>query len=137
MTMPSENVTLTRFRWFFLVAAVYDMALGLAFFVFGGQIFDWLGMAEAPHISYIQLPAIFVFVQGFSYLLAWADPLGNLGIVKVGVAYKAGYAGLAAYYWLTGQVPAMFFVWFGLFDLLFLIGFVLFLRWAGGRARAS
>ena len=39
-----------------------------------------------------------MFVQGVSYLLVWTDPLGNLGVVKVGVVYKASYSALAAYY---------------------------------------
>jgi hypothetical protein len=122
---------LGRWRLFFLVAAVYDIVLGLAFFFFGTAMFDWLGMALPPHISWFQLPAVFVFVQGVSYAFVWADPLNNLGLVRVGVIYKAGYSALAAYYLLTDQIPAMFFAWFGLFDLLFLIGFVWFLRWAG------
>jgi hypothetical protein len=130
MTASAASATLARYRWFFLVAAVYDLALGIAFFVAGQQIFDWLDMGTVTHISYIHLPAIFVAVQGFSYLLVWQDPLANLGIVKVGIVYKAGYSLLAAYYLLTDQIPAMFFAWFGLFDFLFLIGFVLFLRWA-------
>lgn len=129
MTSSSSGL-LARYRWFFLLAAVYDMALGLVFFVAYKPMLEWLGMTLPPHVSYIHLLAIFVFVQGASYLVAWADPLANLGIVKVGIMYKLGYASLAAYYLVTDQIPAMFFAWFGLFDLLFLIGFVWFLRWA-------
>jgi hypothetical protein len=130
MTQSTTRAVLERYRWFFLVAAVYDMALGLAFFFLYQPLFDWLTMTMPPHVSYIQLSAVFVFVQGLSYALVWLDPLGNLGLVRVGVAYKAGYAALAAYYLLTDQIPAMFFAWFGLFDFAFLVGFVWFLRWA-------
>jgi len=130
----SEGANLARYRLFFLVAAAYDIALGLAFFFLYQPLFDWLGMALPPHVSYIQLSAVFVFVQGLSYALVWADPLANLGLVRVGVAYKAGYSGLAVYYLLTDQIPAMFFAWFGLFDFLFLLGFLWFLRWAGREA---
>lgn len=129
---PSSSVgpDLARYRLLFLVAAVYDAALGIAFFFAYEPLFEWLGMPLPPHVSYIQLSAVFVFVQGLSYALVWLDPLRNLGLVRVGVAYKAGYASLAAYYLATDQIPAMFFAWFGLFDLLFLIAFVWFLRWA-------
>lgn len=137
MTAASTAVTLARYRGFFLVAAVYDMALGLAFFFLYDPIFAWLAMTLPPHVSYIQLSAVFVFVQGFGYWIVSTDPLGNLGLVKVGIVYKASYAGLAAYYLVTDQVPAMFFIWFGLFDFLFLIGFAWFLRWAGRGARGS
>ncbi len=121
---------MARWRLLFLVAAAYDIALGIAFFFFGTGMFDWLGMTQPPHVSWFQLPAVFVFVQGVSYAFVWADPMHNLGLVKVGVVYKAGYAALAAYYLLTDQIPAAFFAWFGLFDLVFLIGFVWFLLWA-------
>jgi hypothetical protein len=134
MTSSSAGATLARFRLFFLVAAAYDIALGVAFFVFYTPLFDWLEMALPPHVSYIQLSAVFVFVQGLSYGLVWANPLDNLGLVRVGVAYKIGYSALAAYYLLTDQIPSMFFAWFGLFDFLFFMGFVWFLRWAGREA---
>lgn len=126
----SAGAELARFRWFFLVAAVYDIALGVAFFFFYEPIFKELGMPLPPHVSYIHLPAIFVLVQGLGYGIVWLDPLGNLGVVKVGIIYKASYSALAAYYLATDQIPAMFFAWFGLFDLLFFIGFVWFLVWA-------
>ena len=107
---------------------MYDIALGLAFFLAWEPIFEWLGMAVPPHVSYVHLLAVFVAIQGISYALVAADPLDNLGLVKVGVIYKAGYAALAAGYLVTDQIPSMFFAWFGLFDLLFLVAFVLFLR---------
>lgn len=137
MTTSSASVTMSRFRLFFLVSAIYDMALGLAFFFLYKPLFEWLAMPLPPHIAYIQLSAVFVFVQGLGYGLVWMDPLPNLGIVRVGIVYKAGYSALAAYYLLTDQIPAMFFAWFGLFDLLFFFGFVWFLRWVGrGATRA-
>jgi len=130
MTASTSRADLARYRWLFLVAAVYDLALGIAFFLFGEQVLRELSVDIPPHISYIHLPAVFVFVQGVGYAIVAMNPLGNLGIVKVGIIYKASYSALAAYYLLTDQIPAMFFAWFGLFDLLFFVGFVWFLRWA-------
>lgn len=134
-TSAVDPADLARWRWLFIVAALYDMALGVAFFFFGEPMFEWLGMTAPPHISYIHLPAIFVFVQGISYAIVATDPLGHPGIVWVGVAYKLSYALLAAYYLLTDQIPAMFFAWFGLFDFVFFLAFVWYLRWLRGRAR--
>lgn len=127
---------LARARWLFVVAALYDMALGAAFFVFHEGLFEWLGMAPPPHISYVHLPAVFVFVQGVSYAIVAADPLAHPGIVWVGIVYKLSYALLAASYLLTDQIPAMFFAWFGLFDFGFLVAFVWYLRWLRQRASA-
>jgi hypothetical protein len=118
----------SSWRAFFLVAALYDMLLGAAFVVVGEQILRAIGMELPPHIAYIQLAAVFIFVQGFGYLLTYLDPLGSLGIVRVGIAYKAAYAGLAFWYLVIGALPSPFFVPWAIVDLLFLVGFVLFLR---------
>ena len=124
------------YRWFFLVAALYDIALGLAFLLVGQSILAWIGMALPTHIAYIQLAAIFVFIQGLGYWFIYRDPWSNLGLVRMGVAYKAGYAGLTLFYLLTAQLPSVFFVPWAVIDLLFLVGFVMFLRLAARQVRA-
>jgi hypothetical protein len=120
----------SSWRTFFLVAALYDIVLGVVFVVAGEQILVAIGMELPPHVAYIQLAAIFIFVQGLSYWLAYRDPFGNLGIVRVGVAYKAAYAGLAAWYLVIGRLPSVFFIPWAIVDLAFLVGFVVFLRTA-------
>jgi len=121
------------YRWFFLVAAVYDIALGLVFLVAGPQILQSIGMVLPPHIAYIQLAAVFVAVQGFGYWLVYRAPWTNLGLVRMGVAYKASYSGLTLFYLVTSQLPSVFFVPWAVVDFLFLVGFVLFLRLATRR----
>ena len=114
-------------RLLFLVAAIYDIALGLAFMVAGETVLDAIGMVLPPHIAYIQLAAVFVTVQGISYLFPARDPLANRSIVWVGVVYKAGYAGLAAWYLALGILPSTFFVPWAIADLVFLVAFLWFL----------
>ena len=127
--MTTEAIRqVSGWRAFFLVAALYDVVLGAAFVVAGEPILSAIGMPMPPHIAFIQLAAIFIFVQGLSYALVFLDPPGNLGIVRVGVAYKAAYAGLAVWYLVIGILPSLFFVPWALIDLAFLVGFVLFLR---------
>jgi hypothetical protein len=58
----------------------------------------------------------------------YQDPPANLGIVKLGIVYKAIFGGLAFYYLAIGQLLHPVFLVFGVADLLFLIGFWLFLR---------
>ena len=120
----------SNWRAFFLLAALYDLLLGAAFVIFGEQLLSAIGMQLPPHVAYIQLAAIFIFVQGLSYALVYGDPLANLGIVRVGVAYKAAYAGLALWYLVIGLLPSVFFLPWAAIDLIFLVGFVLFLRGA-------
>lgn len=124
-------------RAFFLVAALYDLLLGAAFVVVGEQLLRAIGMELPPHVAYIQLAAVFIFVQGLSYALVYRDPLGNLGIVRVGVAYKAAYAGLALWYLVIGLLPSVFFLPWAAIDAAFLVGFVLFLRVAAARGAST
>jgi hypothetical protein len=118
----------TTWRTFFLVAAVYDLVLGAAFFFLYGPLFDALGIALPNNTSYIHLTAAFVFVQGLGYWFVYQDPEENRGIVKIGTAYKAAFSALALYYLVIGQLLHPVFAVFGLLDAFFLIGFVLFLR---------
>ncbi len=125
--------SVSAWRSFFLAAAIYDMALGLAFLLAGETILDAIGMALPPHIAYIQLAAIFVFVQGLSYLLPWRDLEANRGVIWVGVVYKATYAALVAWYLVLGQLPSVFFIPWAVVDLGFMLAFRWFLR---GSSRA-
>lgn len=134
MSTTVQRPASSGWRTFFLLAALYDLILGAAFLVASEPILTAIGMTLPPHIAYIQLAAVFVFVQGLGYWLVSRDPLANLGLVRVGVAYKAAYSGLALYYLATGQLPSVFFIPWAVFDLLFLIGFVMFLR-AASRAQ--
>jgi hypothetical protein len=115
-------------RPFFLAAALYDLILGAAFFLLYGPLFEVLGIALPNNTSYIHLTAAFVFTQGLGYWFVYQDPLANRGIVKVGVVYKLMFSGLAAYYLAIGELLHPVFALFGGVDLLFLIGFVVFLR---------
>ena len=119
---------MTNWRTFFLVAAVYDIVLGVAFFLLYGPLFSALGIELPNNTSYIHLTAAFVFTQGLGYWFVYQDPPANLGIVKLGIVYKAIFSGLAFYYLAIGQLLHPVFLVFGVADLLFLIGFWLFLR---------
>ena len=121
---------MTNWRTFFLVAAIYDVVLGAAFFLLYGPLFDALGIALPNNTSYIHLTAAFVFTQGLGYWFVYQDPPANLGIVKLGIVYKAIFSGLAFYYMAIGQLLHPVFLVFGVADLLFLVGFWLFLRQA-------
>jgi hypothetical protein len=119
---------MTNWRTFFLVAAIYDIVLGVAFFVFYGPLFSALGIELPNNTSYIHLTAAFVFTQGLGYWFVYQDAPANLGIVKLGIVYKAIFSGLTFYYLAIGELLHPVFLVFGVADLLFLAGFWLFLR---------
>ena len=118
------------FKAFFLVAALYDGVLGAVFFFFYAPIFDALDIAVPINTSYIHLSAAFVFVQGVGYWFVYRNMLRNVDIVKLGVVYKAAYTGVAVYYLVIGQLPDAIFAWFAVFDMMFLVPFVVFLMLA-------
>jgi hypothetical protein len=132
MSTALGRPSLAAWRWWFLAAALYDMVLGVAFMVAGDAILTAIGMTPPPHVAYYQLAAVFVFVQGFSYLLVWRNPANGRGLVWVGVAYKAAYTALAVWYIALGMLPSAFFVPWAAADFLFMLGFLWFLRgpWA-------
>src|SRR3972149_1606482 len=136
MNTSIDRPVTSGWRTFFLVAGLYDVILGVAFLLAGEAILEAIGMELPPHTSYIHLAAMFVLVQGFSYLVAYRDPWANQGIVMVGVAYKASYAALVFYYMAIGELPSPFFIPWAIIDLGFMIGFLLFLREAGRRRGA-
>lgn len=119
---------MTTWRTFFLVAALYDILLGVGFFFAYGPLFEVLGIALPNNTSYIHLTAAFVFVQGVGYWLVYQDPAANVGIVKLGIVYKAVFAVLAFWYLAIGQLLHPAFLVFAVADLAFLVGFWLFLR---------
>lgn len=118
---------LSAWRAFFSIAAGYDIALGIAFLFVWRPVFDFLGMA-APSLSYyVELPAIFVAVQGLSYAFVVARPYESLQLVRVGVVYKAAYTAIMLWYLVAGGMPSPWFVLFGFLDFLFMLGFLAFL----------
>ena len=122
--------TLSFFKTFFLVAALYDVVLGAIFFFFYGPIFDLLNVALPDNTSYLHLTAGFVFVQGIGYWFVYRNMLRNVDLVKLGVTYKGIYSLVAVYYLAIGELPDAVFAWFAVFDVLFLLGFVQFLMLA-------
>jgi hypothetical protein len=112
------------YRGLFLVAAVYDLVLGIVFTFFGKQAFDMLDIGnEYPGSGYVPLIGAFLFVIGFAYLLIFLGDLErNRDLIVVGALYKAAYSGIAFYYWAIGDYPHVLFgALFGVADVVFLV----------------
>lgn len=115
------------FKAVFLVAALYDAVLGVAFFFLYKPIFDTLGIALPNNTSYIHLSAGFIFVQGVGYWFVYRNMLRNVDLVKLGVVYKVIYSAVAVYYLAIGELLDAAFAWFAVFDVAFAALFVAFL----------
>lgn len=116
------------FRRFFLLAALYDLVLGVAFFFFYPVVYDLLGTSLPTEPAYLHAAAAFVFVQGIMYLLVYRDMERNWDLVLVGAVYKLAYSGVSFYHLAMGTLPHPVFALFGILDLGFLVGFIAFMR---------
>ncbi len=139
MTSRTTEAQETPAGWrnFFLGAALYDLVLGAGFFFLYPQIFTILNIQLPNNISYIHLSAAVVFVQGAGYWFVYKNPVRNLDMVRLGVLYKAAYAGLAFYYLAIGQLISPVFALFAVADIVFLLGFVQFIRTTVGSRKTT
>lgn len=124
MNRQSLIQSLSFYKAVFAVAAIYDIVLGVAFILFYDPVLDALDITPPDNTSYIHLSAVFVLVQGISYVFAWWDLHGNIGIVRVGVIYKAAYFLVALYYLVTDDLLHWVFFAFGVADLVFMLLFL-------------
>ena|SRR3989344_6537774 len=114
------------FRSLFLIASIYDLVLGLAFFSFYKPIFQYLDIALPVYPMYLQMAAAFVIAMGVGYFFVYLRMYQNVDLVKLGVVYKAVYSGLTSYFYFSDLASVVFF-WFAVIDFVFLILFVWFL----------
>jgi hypothetical protein len=115
------------YRTLFLAASVYDLFLGLVFFLFYKAIYFLFGIQLPENPAYLHLATAFVFVQGISYYYVFRNLRQNIDMVRVGIFYKIIYAGVSFYYWIVGGLPHPIFAVFGICDLIFGVLFVLYL----------
>jgi hypothetical protein len=108
----------------FIIAALYDGILGLAFLFFSGPTFQFFEVTPPDHLSYVQFPAILLLIFAALFYRVAMDPIGNRFIIPYGIALKIGYSSLVFYYVLTTGIAAMWVPW-AWADLVFLIAFVI------------
>jgi hypothetical protein len=113
------------YKGVFLVAAVYDILLGIIFTFFHDAAFRTLGIPEKlPEFrGYLALLGAFLFVIGCAYwLICLGDLRRNRDLITVGALYKLAYSAIAFYYFAVGNVPHLIFVAvFGAADLVFFV----------------
>lgn len=112
------------YRGLFLVAAIYDLALGFVFVFFNRWAFELLGIEDKlPEDAYIPLIGAFLFVIGVAYVLIFLGDLWrNFDLIVVGTLYKIAYASIALWAFLVDKTPH----WslaaiFGIADAIFFI----------------
>jgi len=116
------------YRNLFLVAALYDFILGFFFFAFWRLIFDHiLNLPYPNYLAFYQGAAAFIFNMGIGFFFVYRNMYRNIDLVRVGIAFKLFYTGLAFYYVFMENFPWIFSL-FGFLDLVFVVFFIFFLR---------
>lgn len=112
------------YKGLFLVAAIYDIVLGIVFTFFYGFAFKLLGITDKlPNYgAYLSLIGSFLFVIGIAYYLIYKGDLKrNRSLIIVGALYKFAFASVAIWYFAIGEIPHVIFAsLFGVVDLIML-----------------
>lgn len=117
------------FRILFLVAAIYDLILGIVFFFFYRPVYAYFNISLPVYPMYLQMAAAFVIAMGVGYYFIYKNLYRNIDLVKLGIVYKFVYSGLTSYFYFADLGNVIFF-WFAIIDAIFLALFVWFLIYA-------
>lgn len=120
-------MSLPMVRLVFSIAGIYDLAIGIAFLLFGAQIFERAGVPPPNHWAYLHFSALMLIIFGLAFLAVAANPVANRNIIPYGILLKISYVGLVAFYFFTSGCP-MLFQPFAVIDAVMLILFVAALR---------
>lgn len=110
-------------RILFVVAALYDGILGIAFLIAAPALFQWVGVTPPNHFGYVHFPAALLIVFALMFLAIARDPVAKVSLVPYGIMLKVSYCAVAFYHWFTADIP---FIWkpFAIADLVFLVAFI-------------
>lgn len=125
-------------RPLFVVAALYDGILGLAFALAFRPIYARFGIALPNHDAYVQLPSALIAVFGLGFWFVSRAPERLRELIVLGVLLKLAFSGIVLGHWLFGAIPPVW-VAFAVADAAFLVAFLIALselKPAGGPARA-
>jgi hypothetical protein len=100
-------------RPLFWLAALYDGVLGILFLVAPFWVFTRFDVVPPNHAGYVQFPAALLIIFALIFITIARDPVVNRQQMIYGILLKLAYCGIAAYYWLTSDIPIIWkpFVW--------------------------
>ena len=103
----------------FVLAALYDGVLGLAFLVWPEAVFTLFGVTPPNHFGYVQFPAAILILFARMFWAIAQDAEGNRNLIPYGILLKVSYCGVVFAYWFSTGIPTM---WkpFAIADLVFM-----------------
>ena len=106
----------------FIVSAIYDGVLGIAFLLASDSLFRWFGVTPPNHPGYVHFPAALLLVFALMFMAVALNPVRNRNLIPYGMLLKVSYSGVVMFHWFTADIPGM---WkpFCIVDFFFLILF--------------
>lgn len=111
-------------RWVFLIAGIYDFAIGMVFLCWGPQLFTWANVPHPNHWAYIQFGSLLLLIFGVMFLTIASAPRTHRNLIPFGILLKVAYIGIVGYYSFSDQVPLLFQP-FALIDAVMFVLFIL------------
>ena len=109
---------------FYIISALYDGILGIAFLVAHEAIFTATQVPPPNHVGYIQFPAFILITFAYMFYNIAKNPIANKNLIIYGILLKFSYCLAVIPHWLTGNIPSLWMP-FAFFDLLFMIVFII------------
>ena len=113
-------------RWvrpLFMFAGLYDVVLGLVFFVAFKPIYERFMIPLPNHDAYVQLPAALIAIFGIGFWFVSRSPERNRDLVTLGVLMKLAFSSIVLSYAFRDAIPAMW-VPLGWIDVGFMVAFI-------------
>ncbi len=107
---------------FYIIAALYDGILGIAFIFAAPKLFTLAQVTPPNHFGYIHFPAALLLIFALMFCAVAKDPCKNRNLIPYGILLKLSYCGTVFFHWLTNEIPH---IWkpFAIIDLAFMIIF--------------
>jgi hypothetical protein len=107
----------------FVIAALWDGLLGVAFLVAASALYRWFDVTPPNHFGYVHFPAALLIVFGLMFAVIAKNPVANRNLIPFGMLLKVSFCGVVFYHWISAGLPNM---WkpFAFVDLAFLVLFI-------------
>jgi hypothetical protein len=110
-------------RALFVLAGIYDAALGAAFLVFSRPLFAAMGITPPNHFGYVHFAAALILLFGIMFFQIATDPARHRALIPYGIGIKVAYCGVVFFHALGAGLPGVW-ILFAWCDLAFLAAFV-------------
>ena len=92
--------SLRSIRVLFVVAALYDGILGLAFLLAAPALFSRLQITPPNHFGYVHFGAALLIVFALMFAAVARDPIVNRNLIPYGILLKFSYCGTVLFHWM-------------------------------------